>query len=154
MAAAVSSAVSSVSSSSAVAPVAPKYRPEEYSIAGMVLKFFDEKAKDFSKVLSYTTFWVGEALPDMPSQAKRFSSTMGDFKNFISATEVPKKAMEAVTAVSALWADRTATAAREVFKKMTTLTNSVVDGINGAEIGGIELPIFVQIRRRQYSSDV
>ncbi len=138
MASAVSSAMNPVSSISAAAPAAPKYRPEEYSVSDIVQKFFSEKAKDFSKLLAYTTFWVGEAMPALPSQAKRFSSTMGDFKNFISLTEVPKKVIEVVNTSTKLWGDRTVNAARSVFDKVTTLTNSVVDSI---DFGSRFLPI-------------
>ncbi len=131
--------VSSTTSSASTALQPPVYKPEEYSVAGVVLKFFEEKAKDISKVFSYTTFWLGQAIPNLPAEARSFSATMGDFKNFISATEVPKKIMEARDAVNRFWTDLTtsggpwskvAEAGREVFKKATSLTNSVVDSVD------------------------
>ncbi|MBS0603756.1 MAG: hypothetical protein JSS60_01825 [Verrucomicrobia bacterium] len=118
----------------------PRVRqPEEYTVAGVVLKFFEEKAKDVAKALGYTAFWVGEATPGLPPQVKTFSSTMGDFKNFVSATEVPKKTVEAFDHLKKTWValtDSTGTwtkvghASREAFEKVASLTNSIVDGID------------------------
>jgi hypothetical protein len=117
----------------------PVYKPEEYTVAGAVLKFFEEKVKDIAKSLGYITFWAGQAMPDAPPQARSFSTMMGDFKNFISITEVPKKMSEAVEACQEFWtnltsnpnaSDKLGSAARKVFKKSTSLVNSVVDGVD------------------------
>src|SRR5580692_11223194 len=85
----------------------PVYKPEEYTIAGIVLKFFDDKVKDLAKGLGYAFFWVGQAIPDAPPQVRSFSTLMGNFKNFVSATEVPKKSVEAWEALSGLWVNLT-----------------------------------------------
>ena len=111
------------------------YLPEEYTVAGVVLKFFEEKVKDVAKALGYTGFWLGQAIPNLPPEVKSFSGTMGDFKNFVSATEVPKKGAEMVSAYNALFAaiasaNRVSEAANEAFKKTTAFVNSVVDGID------------------------
>jgi hypothetical protein len=117
----------------------PVYKPEEYTVAGAVLKFFEEKTKDVAKALGYIAFWTGQAIPDAPHEVRSFSSMMGDFKNFVGATEVPKKMTEAIGACKEFWVDLTNTssscekigrAARQVFKKCTSLTNSVADGID------------------------
>ncbi len=137
----------STSSTAATTIQPPVYKTEEYTIAGIVLKFLEEKVKDIAKGLGYTAFWVGQAIPDAPPQVRSFSTLMGNFKNFVSATEVPKKSSElweALTGKEGLWTNLTSkvkghadstwgkvgTAAGEVFKKTTSLTNSVVDGID------------------------
>jgi len=131
-------AVSTVTSTTTVIPQ-PVYRNEEYTVAGIVLKFFDEKAKDIAKALGYTGFWAGQIAPGLPPEVKSFSATMGEFKNFISATEVPKKTVEAFAAFSALWANVSSptgsatkawAALGEAFTKAAAWTNSVVDGVD------------------------
>ncbi|GEM_PF-5140902 len=131
-------AVSSTTSSTNTIPP-PVYQNEQYSVAGMVLKFFDEKTKDIAKVFGYTGFWAGQAVPNLPPEVKSFSATMGEFKNFVSATEVPKKTVEAAAAYRTLWksmncstgaASQAWTALGEAFKKTTGWINSVVDGID------------------------
>jgi hypothetical protein len=108
----------------------PQYKSEEYTVAGVVLKFFDEKVKDIAKALSYTTFWLGEAIPNLPPEAKAFGSRMGEFKNFISATEVPKKVMEVWESSKKFMVNSTIAAGRDLFNKVAFLTNSVVDSID------------------------
>jgi hypothetical protein len=140
------SAITSGSSASTSTIQPPHYKPEEYTVAGVVLKFFEEKAKDIAKGLGYMAFWTGQAMPDAPHEVKSFSYMMGDFKNFISATEIPKKVAELSEKVKEMWEvlkthckDLTCTsgpwhevgkAGREVFKKTTALINSTVDGID------------------------
>lgn len=135
-------AVSTVTSTSATTTTTipqPVYRKEEYSVAGIVLKFFDEKAKDIAKALGYTGFWAGQIAPGLPPEVKSFSATMGDFKNFIAITEIPKKTVEAFAAFSALWANMSSpngsatkawAALGEAFTKVASWTNSFVDGID------------------------
>ncbi len=136
-----------ISSTAATTIQPPVYKAEEYTTAGIILKFLEEKVKDFAKGIGYLGFWVGQAIPDAPPQVRSFSTLMGNFKNFVSATEVPKKTSElwdALTGKEGLWTNLTnkvtsqadstwgkvGTAAGEVFKKSTSLTNSVVDGID------------------------
>lgn len=113
----------------------PVYKPEEYTTAGIILKFFEEKTKDVAKALGYTGFWLGQAIPGLPPEVKSFSGTMGEIKNFASATEVPKKVVEAGQAYSAL-SEALATgvrvneAGRKAVTKTTSLVNSVVDGVS------------------------
>lgn len=76
----------------------PPQKPEEYTITELVLKFFEEKAKDIAKALGYTAFWVNQ-MPGVPSQVQTFNTTMVNFKNFIAATEVPKKGYELYSAL-------------------------------------------------------
>lgn len=130
-------AVTTATTTRAIPP--PVYQNEQYSVAGVVLKFFDEKAKDVAKVLGYAGFWAGQAVPGLPPEVKSFSATMGEFKNFISATEVPKKTVEMVAAYRGLWnsmncstgsGDQAWTALGEAFKKTTGWINSVVDGVD------------------------
>jgi hypothetical protein len=126
-----------ITSTTAIQP--PVYKPEEYTVAGIILKFFEEKAKDIAKALGYSAFWVGQAIPDLPPEVKSFSAMMGDFKNFISVTEVPKKVIEAWEALKGLWCDLTkksgpwgkvSSAASKAFQKSTALTSSVIDSID------------------------
>ncbi len=79
---------------SSTAPLVRMRVPEEYTSTGLVLKFFEEKGKDIAKALNYLAFWTGQAIPNLPSEVKSFSAAMGNFKNFVSATEVPKKGYE------------------------------------------------------------
>lgn len=117
----------------------PAYKKEEYTVTGAILKFFDEKAKDVAKALSYSSFWVGEALPNSSPGLKAFGSTMGEFKNFMSATEVPKKTLEFWESCVGLWTsltnangpwEKVNAAGLEVFKKSTAFTNAFVDSID------------------------
>lgn len=146
---------SAITSSNAVSSAVPQYVPrkEEYTVAEAVLKFFEEKVKDMPKFLGYTAFWLGEALPNLPPQVKSFSLAMIDVKNFISATELPKKTVEVWTALSKLWTkvtdgtlrgrvqsngfwatftegDGVGAAARKLLEKATALINSTYDGID------------------------
>lgn len=114
----------------------PAYRREEYTVKDVVLKFFEEKAKDVAKAFGYTSFWVGHALPNSPQELRAFGATMGEFKNFVSATEVPKKALELWESLSGLWSVRACDsdivykARLNVFKKATGFTNAFVDSID------------------------
>lgn len=117
----------------------PAYKKEEYTVTSAILKFFDEKAKDVAKALGYTSFWVGQAVPNSPPELRAFGSTMGEFKNFVSATEVPKKSLELWESFVGLWKSLTTAngpwekvnaAGLEVFKKSTAFTNAFVDSID------------------------
>jgi hypothetical protein len=129
---------------------APVYKPEEYTTAGIILKFFDDKAKDIAKTLGYTGFWLGQAIPGLPPEVKSFSGTMGDIKNFVGATEVPKKVVEASQAYSALseaisTGVRVNEAGRKAVTKTTSLVNSLADGAN---LGSKFLPVDTSVMEK------
>jgi hypothetical protein len=122
----------------------PVYRREEYTVSGAVLKFLEERVKDVAKVFSYSVAWAGHALPDLDVQVRTFGSRMADFKNFISITEAPKKAIELWEGFKGFWSDltkksgpwvKTASAAREVFKRSAAFANSVVDSNCSDDMG-------------------
>lgn len=111
----------------------PVYKPEEYTVASVILKFFEDKAKDLAKVFGYTGFWLGQAAPNL--SLGPFSERMGEFKNFVSATEIPKKMIEAKDSYVALFTaltsgGRVEEAARKAFTKTTSAFNSIVDSID------------------------
>ena len=108
----------------------PVYRNEQYTVADAILKFLAEKTKDVAKILSYTGFWAGQAVPGLPPEVKSFSATMGEFKNFVSATEVPQKTVAVFAAYSAMFASMTWKAVGEAFSKTAEWTNAFVDGID------------------------
>lgn len=136
------SSTSTVAVTRALAPPTPK--PEEYTIADLVLTFFKEKAKDLAKAGSYIAFWATEAVPSLPQSVRTFNTTLRDFKNFVSMTEVPQKLYElggSVKVLTATLTERTydaasaamakvATASREVFKNSMALINATADSID------------------------
>ncbi len=126
-------------------------KPEEYTTAGIILKFFDEKIKDFAKLIGSAAFWTTQAVPNLPPAVSNLGALMGDMKNFVSITEVPKKSVETfeaikefcknfaekVTGKAGSWG-KIGTAARKVFSKSAGLTTNVIDGVN---LGSKFIPI-------------
>lgn len=134
MASAISSITSAVSSH-AIAPPVP--RPAEYSTIDLIQTFFKEKVKDITKAGAYLAFWATQAIPDLPSNVTKFNFLLKDFKNFISATEIPEKLCTLSGSVSTLITDlpsatmgKVGTAARKVFKDTMSLINSTADTID------------------------
>ena len=135
--------ISSATSSSQITSQARVNKPEEYTTAGIVLKFFDEKVKDIAKAIGSAAFWTSQGVPNLPPAVSNLGALMGDIKNFISITEVPKKAVETfqavkefcgnladkVTGKAGSW-EKVGVAARKVFSKSTGLTSNVVDSVN------------------------
>jgi hypothetical protein len=102
-----------------------------YTFGEVCLKFCDEKVKDIAKTFGYGSFWVAQAIPHAPIELKHFGTTMGEFKNFVSFTEIPKKTKELWEAAANWWANAGQDSTlRNVFKKGTSLTNSVVDSVD------------------------
>ncbi len=129
---------SSTTASSALRPFVPKQ--EVYTWRDAVLTFFKEKAKDIAKTGSYLSFWAMRAVPSLPPSVTKYGSTLRDFKNFISVTEVPEKLhtwshsvndllFKKSTISSRSWGD-VGTAARQVFKNSMSLINSAADTID------------------------
>jgi hypothetical protein len=117
------------------APPIPK--PAEYSITDLVLTFFKEKVKDLAKVGSYLAFWATEAMPDLPRNVTKFNFMLRDFKNFVSATEIPEKLHTLAGSVTTLGSDLTSgtwakvgLASRKAFKDTMGLINSTADAID------------------------
>ncbi len=126
------SATSAITATSTtLAPPVPK--PAEYSIPDLVLTFFKEKFKDLAKTGSYIAFWATEAIPDLPKNVTQFNTTLRDFKNFVSMTELPQKMYEFGTSLqkaTAATAEKIGSASREVFKNSMALVNTVADSID------------------------
>jgi hypothetical protein len=130
---AANSVVLSTSSTTTMAPPAPKRG--DYSIVELVLAFFKEKVKEIAKTGSYLLFWAMQAIPNLPPGVTKFNNTLRNFKNFISVTEIPEKLRTWSASVSVLAIDlstqlngtATATwekvgiAARKVFKDSMSL---------------------------------
>jgi len=111
-------------------------KSEKYTLLDLIFKVFEDRIVYITKTLSYALFWVGRTV-SLPSQATAFSDTMGDFKNIVSAAETPKKALEAwdslketVQVAGKKGVCAAGSAARKAMEKVSTLTNSVVDGID------------------------
>ena len=133
----------------------PQPKPAEYSITDLVLTFFKEKAKDISKIGSYLAFWATQAIPDLPQSVTKFNYMLRDFKNFMSATELPQKFHELGQAVNAFvktlagrategsW-DEVGKKAREVFKKTMSLINVSGDSL---EFTNIFVPLGKEVMR-------
>lgn len=148
--------ISSVTSTS-TAITQPVYKNEEYTIAGMVLKFFDEKAKDIAKTLGYTSFWAGQAISGLPPEVRSFGATMGEFKNFVSATEVPKKTVEAFAAIGEFWGSINSPKAWEAlgnaFTKTAAWTNSFVDGVDfGSRFIAIDTTVMTWLKGTSFAA--
>jgi hypothetical protein len=125
----------------------PIYQNEHYTVADAILKFLAEKTKDVAKVLGYATFWWGQAQPGLPPEVKSFSVTMGEFKNFVSMTEVPQKTVAAIAAISALWANKTWKALGDAFSKSAEWTNAFVDGIDfGSRFVAIDTAVMTWLK--------
>jgi hypothetical protein len=113
----------------------PVYKREEYALTEIVLKFFDERLKEFVKVLGYSTYWIRELFPNLPPEVKSFGTMMSNIKNFISVTEIPKKTNEALEALSGFCVDLTKSeagkkvsqAALQAIKKLASLTSAGTD---------------------------
>jgi hypothetical protein len=143
---------SAISTGTSVAPVAvptaaitpPVYKNPQYSVSEVVLTFFKEQVKNLAKAGSYIAFWTTEALPDLPKNVTKFNHTLRDFKNFISATEIPEKLYTVLGSASTLATDladrvngaasatweKVGTASRKVFKDTMSLIGSTADGID------------------------
>lgn len=114
------------------------FKREEYSIVELVFSFFKEKIKDVVKLLGYSTFWAGQAVPNLPSSVQSFSFAMSDVKNLLGAIEIPEKANALQKSVSGLWTSVTdgaswtqvANAGRKAIKDTTGFVNSCCDGID------------------------
>lgn len=118
-----------------IAPPVPK--PAEYSITDLVLTFFKERVKDLAKAGSYLAFWTTEAMPNLPNSVTKFNYMLRDFKNFVSATEIPDKLNTLAGSVTTLATDLTSgtwgkvgLAARKAFKDTMSLINSSADTID------------------------
>jgi hypothetical protein len=134
----------------------PTPKPAEYSsIKDLALTFFKEKAKDIAKTGSYLAFWATKAIPDLPQGVTKFNYMLRDFKNFMSATELPQKFHELGQALSGFvktlagratdgtW-DEVGKKAREVFKKTTSLINASGDSL---EFTNIFVPLGKEVMR-------
>ncbi len=130
------------STTTTIAP--PVYKPAEWTLPDLVLTFFKEKAKDLAKAGSYISFWVTEAIPGLPKSVTTFNTTLRDFKNFVSITEVPQKLYELGGSVvkltneasekfngaaAATW-EKVGTLSREVFKNTMAMINTTADTID------------------------
>ncbi len=132
------SGVSSTTTTTHTPPASPS---AEYSITDLVLTFFKEKVKDLAKAGSYLAFWVTEAVPDLPPGVAKLNSTLRDFKNFVSATEIPEKLHTLAGSVTTLASDLTSGAvekvgavSRKAFKDAMSLINSTADSIDFANL--------------------
>jgi hypothetical protein len=113
--------------------IPPVPKPAEYTTADLVLTFFKEKFKDLAKTGSYIAFWATQAMPDLPKNVTQFNTTLRDFKNFVSMTELPQKVYELGTSIqkaAAATAEKVGSASREVFKNSMSLINTVGDSID------------------------
>ena len=114
-------------------PPPPPRKPEKYTIPDLVLTALKEKPKDVAKIGSYTAFWLTEAIPGLPREVTKFNHTLRDFKNLVSATEVPEKVHNLAGAVKKFvnsTADKVAEAARNVFKETMSFINAIGDTID------------------------
>jgi hypothetical protein len=115
-----------------------------YSITDLFLTFFQERVKDVVKTLRYIAFWSRELIPNLPPSVSSFGTMMGDLKNFISATEIPGRAVLVSRALSGFWEeitkkvkDNTSTTwnkvgecAYRVLKELSILTNLLADSFD------------------------
>lgn len=141
MPSATSAVTSRATSTTITTDTPPVPKSADYSIADLVLAFFKEKFKDLAKAGSYLAYWATEAIPDLPQGVTKFNFMLQDFKNFISATEIPEKlhslAGSATTLTTGLVSgtlEKVSTAARKVFKDSMSLINSVADSISFANL--------------------
>jgi hypothetical protein len=144
----ISAITSVVSSTTTTMNRIPAPKPAEYSITELVLAFFKEKVKDLAKIGSYLAFWTIEAIPNLPPNVTKFSFMMRDFKNFISATEVPEKLYTLGGSLNNFVCSKLAgktlkgfgtweevgTASRKVFKDTLDLIRSTADSIDFAHL--------------------
>lgn len=140
------------STSNATPPV-PPFVPaaEKYTVGGVILKFFEERGKDVAKALGSIGNWAGQAVSGLPPEVKTFTTLTGDVKNFLSATEVPKKVSEVWDAAKGLWTDVTdvsgswtkvGTSARKMIKNTAALTNALFDTVS---LGGKFIPVDAKV---------
>jgi hypothetical protein len=132
-----SAVVSNPLSTNATLPPPPPKQKEKYTIPELVLNFLKEKAPWLAKIGSYTAFWLTEAIPGLPPEVTRFNTTLRDFKNFVSVTEIPEKGHNIIVAVkefASATADKVAGAARKVFKEVMSFINNIADGIDFARV--------------------
>jgi hypothetical protein len=130
---AVTSAISAIAPTPAVTPITPSAsKLLKYSITDIVLAFFKEKAKDIAKAGSYLAFWATQAIPDLPPNVTKFNTTLRDFKNFVSATEIPEKLHKLSESVPKL--GKAEGAVRKVFSETMSLINSTADSIDFANL--------------------
>ncbi len=138
------SATSLVATATPTTMAPPVHKTEEYTIPDLVLTFFKEKAKDLAKAGAYLAFWATEAIPDLPKSVTTFNTTLRDFKNFVSMTEIPQKLYELGGSVvklthsasekfngaaTATW-EKVGTVSREVFKNTMAMINASADTID------------------------
>jgi hypothetical protein len=137
----ISAVTSGMTSTSITTNAPPVPKPAEYLVVDLVLTFFKEKVKDLAKAGSYLAFWTTEAIPDLPPNVTKFNFMLRDFKNFVSATEVPEKLHTLAGSVTTLASDLTlgtcekvGTTFRKVFKDTMGLINSTADSIEFAKL--------------------
>lgn len=131
--------VALVSSSTTITP--PILKPTEYTMTDLISAFFKERVKDIAKIGAYLAYWTTEAIPNLPPNVTKFNSVLKEFKNFVSATEVPEKLQTWGGSVTAFVAnlsgetmEKVGTAARKVFKDTMSLLGSATDGIDFASL--------------------
>ena len=137
------SAIGSTTAATATSTTPFQPKSEHYTVTDVVLAFFKEKAKDLAKAGSYLAFWATEAMPDTPQNVTKFNTTLRDFKNFISATEVPQKLYDLSGSVMALGGSvkdvftgaaeatlsKVGSTARKAFKDSMSAINATADTI-------------------------
>ena len=139
-------AITAVTAATTTAAATTVFQPkkEEYSVTDIFLELLKSKPRDIIKAFGYSTFWAGQAIPDLHPNVQHFSFYMGDVKNLLGAIEVPDKANTLWISLKGLWTDVTGlaagnadatlckvgAAARKAIKDTASLTNSVCDGID------------------------
>lgn len=115
------------------------------------IKFCDERAKDVAKAFTTAIQWLGVANPHLPPQVKEFSAFTGNVKNFLGATEVPRKMQklwssikECGTNLAGAQYNKIAKSARKAIKDGAALTNSLFDGVS---LGNKFAPISSQVMK-------
>jgi hypothetical protein len=124
----------------------PQLAPKDlhYSATDIALIFLKERVKDVVKILRYTAYWSNQLIPGLPSNVVKFGSTMGDLKNFLSATEIPERAVSVLKAASVMgeqfkkkvtghssitW-QKVGESASKVLKESSILTNNISDTLD------------------------
>lgn len=96
--------------------------------------FFNEKKKDLTKLIGYTSFWIGEAIGKSHPQHEltgRVSGFCGDAKNLMSTMEIPEKVSNVRKAFDQFVAEPGIETGRKlVLKEFTGLVNPVCDAID------------------------
>ena len=126
---ATTTALAPVSSRSTTFLVAPQLINTRRDLTDIFFRFVNEKVKDVAKSFGYTIFWVGQAIPSLPAPVRSFGEMMGNFKNFVSATEIPEKGYKVMSKAQEFFAAPGLQTGRNVFKETTSLINSVSDSI-------------------------